>query len=66
MMDDHGRQICSITDFFLEWEHLYMKNPTTVSAKYRNKLEGDKIRFRATIKKFKTIKPDLDIGEENH
>lgn len=43
-----------------------MKNPTTVSAKYRNKLEGDKIRFRATIKKFKTIKPDLDIGEENH
>ena len=41
----------TITDFFLEYEHLYMKNPTTVSAKYRNPLESDKIRFRETIKK---------------
>ncbi len=42
-----------------------MKNPTTISAKYRNPLESDKIRFRETIKRFKTIKPHLDIGEEN-
>lgn len=33
--------------------------------KYRNPLESDKIRFMETVKRFKSIKPHLDIGEEN-
>jgi len=41
---------------------------TTISEKYRNPLKGAKsakIRFMETIKRFKKIKPHLDIGEEN-